>query len=48
MNEVKNMKDTEVYYEQFLSKFPTASRYWKLYAEHEIENNNTKKLKKSF
>jgi cleavage stimulation factor subunit 3 len=27
-------------YEEFLQVFPTAGRYWKFYAEHEIQSGN--------
>jgi hypothetical protein len=44
MAEVTNLPINEArpYYIRFLSLFPTAGRYWKFYAEHEVKSGNPK------
>jgi cleavage stimulation factor subunit 3 len=42
------IEEARVYYESFLSDYPTAGKYWKSYAEHEINEKNYDKAEKIF
>ena len=50
MAEVAQMRVEEArpYYERFFVHFPTAGRYWKHYAEHEIKSGNFKRAESIF
>lgn len=50
MAEVDNMRIEEArpYYERFFKYYPTAGRYWKYYAEHEIKSGEYKRAENIF
>eukprot|EP01134_Creolimax_fragrantissima_P002889 CFRG2889T1 len=43
-----NIDTVRCYFGRFLTKFPMAARYWKLYIEKEIEANNFSRVEKCF
>lgn len=46
MTEVQQipMEEARVYYERFLSLYPTSGKWWKLYAEHELREKNYERV----
>ncbi|XP_030747492.1 protein suppressor of forked [Sitophilus oryzae] len=46
--QIKHISEVRALYEHLITIFPSASRYWKIYIEHEIKSRNFERVEKLF